>query len=217
MSPRARSRTAWIVAAFLALSVIPILGGAVRLAGMSAGPTAENARFVAAPVSAVLHIVGASLFCLLGAFQFVPRLRSRGARFHRISGRILLVGGLIAGTTGVWMTVTYPRVAGDSDLLDVLRFGFGTAMVVFLVLAWVAIRRGDVAAHRVWMIRAYAVFIGAGTQALVHIPFFALGLPPGELGRALLLGGAWVLNLAVAEWVVRRKRRGRRAGVLALG
>jgi hypothetical protein len=29
--------------------------------------------------------------------------------------------------------------------------------------------------------------------------------PPSELSRALLMGAAWVINLAVAEWAIRRR------------
>jgi hypothetical protein len=33
--------------------------------------------------------------------------------------------------------------------------------------------------------------------------------PPSELSRALLMGAAWVINLAVAEWAIRRRRASR--------
>jgi len=29
---------------------------------------------------------------------------------------------------------------------------------------------------------------------------------PSELSRALLMAAAWVINLAVAEWVIRKRR-----------
>jgi hypothetical protein len=31
--------------------------------------------------------------------------------------------------------------------------------------------------------------------------------PPDEFGKALLMGAGWVINLAVAEWAIRRRRR----------
>jgi hypothetical protein len=59
--------------------------------------------------------------------------------------------------------------------------------------------------HRAWMTRAYAIGVGAGTQALTLAAGELIAGPPSELGNALLMGAAWVLNLAVAEWSIRRK------------
>ena len=60
------------------------------------------------------------------------------------------------------------------------------------------------------MARAYAVAQGAGTQALVLGPMVALaGQPSGAL-KATGMGVAWVLNLVVAELLVRRAQSRRR-------
>jgi hypothetical protein len=57
------------------------------------------------------------------------------------------------------------------------------------------------------MTRAYALGLGAGTQVLTHLPWFILmSGKPGEGPRAVMMGGAWVLNALVAEWVIRRRR-----------
>jgi len=53
------------------------------------------------------------------------------------------------------------------------------------------------------MMRGYAIGMGAGTQALVHLPWLLIVGTPTELARALLMGAGWVINLAVAEWIIR--------------
>src|SRR6185436_18460824 len=92
-----------------------------------------------------------------------------------------------------------------------LRLVFGSAMVMSMVLGVDAIRRRNFAAHGDWMIRAYAIGMGAGTQVLTHLPFFILVGKPNEATLALLMGAGWVINLVVAEWVIRtgssRQRR----------
>lgn len=193
--------------ALIFLSVIPVLGGAVRVADLSGGEvTPANARFFAMPVPVLLHIVGATVFCVLGAFQFSAGLRRRRPAWHRRAGRVLVPCGLIAGLTGVWMTAFYPLPLGDQGLLTVLRFVFGSAMVAALVAGFLAIRRRDITRHRAWMMRGYAIAQGAGTQALLHLPWIVvLGPAPTGLGRALLLGAGWMINLAVAEWFIRRR------------
>ncbi|MFP2906514.1 DUF2306 domain-containing protein [Pyxidicoccus sp. 3LFB2] len=110
----------------------------------------------------------------------------------------------MAGLSGLWMTLFYPRAPGDGELLDGLRLLFGSAMVLSLVLGMAAILRRDVGGHRAWMIRGYAIGLGAGTQVLVSVPWFLIVGTPGELARALLLGAGWVINVAVAERVIRR-------------
>jgi hypothetical protein len=55
------------------------------------------------------------------------------------------------------------------------------------------------------MMRAYAIGMGAGTQALVLMIGEMISGKPDELSRALLMGLAWVINLAVAEWIIRRR------------
>jgi hypothetical protein len=120
-------------------------------------------------------------------------------------GRVLTVFGIVAGISGVWMTLTYPRVEGDDELLFWFRLVFGSLWVVCMILGFTAIRRKDVLQHRAWMMRGYAIGAGAGSQALVHIPWILLLGKPGDLARALLLGAGWAINLAVAEWIIRRR------------
>lgn len=196
----------FIPAALLALSFVPLVAGAVRIVGLAgdAGITPQNARFFASPLPIVLHVVSAALFCGVGAFQFAPGFRRRRPAWHRIAGRVLVAAGLISGLSGLWMTLFYPRAPGDGLLLDGFRLVFGTAMVVSIVLSLAAILRRDVARHRAWMIRGYAIGLGAGTQALVTLPWVLLVGTPDVLERALLLGAGWVINVAFAEWIIRR-------------
>jgi hypothetical protein len=103
----------------------------------------------------------------------------------------------------VWMTVFLPPQPGSGPLLFALRLVFGPAVVSALVLGVVAIRRRDISAHRAWMIRAYAIALAAGTQAFTEGAGGALfGHSPAVLDASR--GAAWVINLTVAEWAIRR-------------
>lgn len=198
----APARPRWRVpTALVALTAVPALAGAFRVTQLTTGAevTEDNARFFADPVPVLLHIVGASLFCVLGAFQFL-----RGPR-HRLTGRLIVPCGLVAALSGMWMAVFYQLPAHDGDLLMVLRLVFGSAMAAALVLGFVAVRRRDFATHRAWMMRGYALGQGAGSQAVIFGLWFALAGAPGVVTRALLLGAGWVVNLAVAEWFIRRR------------
>ncbi len=205
--------TGWLIpAALLLLSAVPIAAGAFRIAELTGGGsvtpdkiTLENARFFASPLPVTLHIVGSSLYAVLGAFQFAPGFCRRHPGWHRAAGRVLVVCGLAAALSGLWMTQFYPPPDYDGRLLYALRLLFGSAMVLSLVLGVAAIRQRDFAGHRAWMIRAYAVGLGAGTQVFTHLPLLLFPDALGELTRALCMGAGWVLNLAVAEWLIRRQ------------
>jgi hypothetical protein len=206
----------WLVIGLILLSAIPLAGGIFRLNQLASGAeiTPENARFFASPLPVVLHIVGALVYAFLGAFQFVSRLWQRGVGWHRWVGRLLLVPcGLIVGLSGVWMTLFYPGTNSTDGigalLLYALRLLFGSGMVFAILYGFIAIRRGDMIRHRAWITRAYAIGLGAGTQALTLAAGEMIGGPPNELEHALLMGAAWVINLVVAEWALNRRPRNR--------
>lgn len=193
-------------AGLVTLGVVPVIAGAIRLADLAGDPvvTDANARFVEAPVPVVLHIVAATFYTVVGAFQFHPGLRRRRTRVHRLAGRVLAPAGILVAASGLWMTLAYDHPEGDREVLTAFRLVFGTVMLVSVVLGVRAVLRHDVVRHRAWMTRAYAIGQGAGTQVLVFIPVAVLVGRPGETATGLLMGLAWVVNLAVAEWFVRR-------------
>jgi hypothetical protein len=55
------------------------------------------------------------------------------------------------------------------------------------------------------MVRAYAIGLGAGTQVLTGMVGALIFSTPNEFENALLIGAAWVINLAVAEWIIRKR------------
>jgi uncharacterized membrane protein len=209
----------WLVTALLLLSAFPLAFGVVRLSQLAGGAqiTPANARFFASPLPIVLHIVSAGVYGILGAFQFAPAFRRRRPGWHRAAGRLLVACGLLIGLSGLWMTLFYPGANGASALLYALRLLFGSAMVVSIVLGFTTIRRGDVIGHRAWMTRGYAIGLGAGTQMLTLMVGEVIAGPPSEFSRALLMGAGWVINLAVAEWAIRKRRTPRARTASAVG
>ena len=186
------------------LSLVPVIAGGMRLTELTTGAevTPANARFFASPIPVVAHILGATTYLVLGALQFVPRLRRGRPSWHRIAGRILVPAGVIAALSGMWMGVFYERPVYDM----VVRLVFGAAMAASILLGLRAVLRRDFDTHRAWMIRGYAIGIGAGTQVLTALAWIiATGgaQPDGPTTCALLVAG-WVINLAAAEAVIRR-------------
>jgi uncharacterized membrane protein len=212
------ARADWLVpTALIVLTAVPFFGGAFRLVELGGGAevTPENARFFAVPLPVVLHILTALPFCIVGAFQFAPGFRRRRPGWHRAAGRLLVPCGLAAGLSGLWMTQFYPLYPNlQAELLYGFRMLFGSAMVVSIALGLAAILRRDIMRHRAWMIRGYAIGQGAGTQAVTFLLWLLIFGTPNDLTKELLMGASWVINLAVAEWIIRSNRsRGRQRSI----
>ena len=200
-------RSDWLVPTLLILlSLVPAIAGTATLAAHAshAPGTNANASVFAQPLPVVLHILTVIPYSMLGAFQFSAGFRRRNRAWHRVAGRVLGVCGLIVAMTGLWMAQFYAWPEGDGVGVYVERLIFGTGMFVSMVLGLDAVRRRDFASHGAWMTRAYAIGLGAGTQVLTHLPWFILVGKPGESARTVLMGAGWVINVVVAEWVIRR-------------
>lgn len=111
--------------------------------------------------------------------------------------------GLAVAFSALWMTQFQP---GPGELTHVFRLAFGAAMAASIILGFTAIRRGDVTGHLAGMTRAYALALGAGTQVFTQgIGNAVFGT--SERNTALMLGAGWGINLAIAEYVIRRRSR----------
>lgn len=63
-----------VPAALVVLSAVPVVAGSLRLLEVAGGPLLlpTNPRIDTSPAPAVLHVVAATLYLLLGAFQLSP-------------------------------------------------------------------------------------------------------------------------------------------------
>jgi uncharacterized membrane protein len=203
------TKSDWLIpASLVVLSLIPAIAGSVRVTQLAGGApiTPDNARFFAMPLPVLIHIPAAIVYSIVGAFQFSPGIRRRNRGWHRAAGRILIPAGLLVALSGLWMAHFYPWPQGDGVAVYIERLLFGSAMLVSIVLGVDAIRRRKFAEHGEWMMRAYAIGLGAGTQVLTHVPWFVFADgKPDEVGRGVMMGAGWVINIMVAEWVIRRK------------
>lgn len=194
----------WAPLPLLGLSVIPCTFGTLRVVEVFGGPQVmpSNARIASGPVPAVVHIVCGSAFLVLGALQFSAPVRRRWPAWHRRAGRWLVPLGLAAAASALWMTLVYPTQTGTGSVLKVSRVLFAAGLTTCLAVGYRAIKRRDVQRHRAFMMRAYALALGAGTQA------FTIGIGQGVFGKTVLTtdlstASGWILNLAIAEVILR--------------
>ena len=163
-------------------------------------------RFGHHPVLALLHVVPGGVFLALAPFQFVSALRRRYVAVHRWSGRILIVAAVVSVLSSFYFGLLIPfGGAGEAVAIAV----FGGVFLLAIGRAFVAIRRRQIARHREWMIRAFAIAIGISSVrvmgAVLDVALTPAGLGPDTL-FVLSIWTGWLLTACGAEAWIRQTR-----------
>jgi len=200
------NKTEWLViVGLLLLSFVPCVGGIIRLVELGFGIEIMplNPRVISEPTPVVIHIAGSIPYCILGIFQFLPTLRIKFPKWHRKCGCLLILLGILAAMTGLWMTHFYefPNTL-QGPLLYWARLSVGFGMIASILIGIVAIIKKNITRHKASMTYAYAIAQGAGTQVIITLPWIlTIGEPSGLL-RDILMITAWLINLYVAHLIV---------------
>jgi uncharacterized membrane protein len=188
--------------------LVPIVAHGYRPPAVSSNPrlaqlAALDDLFARHPILTLVHIGPGMLFMILGPLQFSSRIRARHLRWHRWSGRVFVVSGLVIGISALAMSFGMPAIGGVNQAAATTLFG--TFFLFALCKAFWHIRRREVALHREWMIRAFSIGLAVASIRPIMGVFFATspltGLTPREFfGIAFWIG--FVLHLIAAEaWI----------------
>lgn len=208
---RSRERWLWRVVILLALIGIGVaLARTIRLLPILVNrpsplvtPPPIDYMFAQFPWLTLVHILPGLLFMVLGPLQFNAGLRTKYPKRHRLSGRIFVLCSLIIGVTALVMSFAMPAIGGVNQAAATALFAL--YFLFAISKAFWHIRRREVAAHREWMVRAFAIGLAVATIRPIVGLFYATsrlsGLTPYEFfGTAFWLG--FVLHLMAAEtWI----------------
>ncbi|MGE0816814.1 MAG: DUF2306 domain-containing protein [Vicinamibacterales bacterium] len=123
--------------------------------------------------SAVSHVFAAAIAFALGFLQFVPSLRTRYPAVHRLAGRVYVIGTLVGAPAAMSLGAQSSCVLCRPPLVTLGFLWFLTTG-----LAFVAIRVGDRAQHRAFMIRSFALM---NVFSLIRLSEpLTFGLAPGD-------------------------------------
>lgn len=148
------------------------------------------------------HIVLGGIALLIGWMQFSSKLRRKRIQLHRTIGKIYVVTVLISGVCGVY--IAQFATGGISNVI-----GFSMSGLVWLattLLAYNAIRNGNIKSHQNFMIYSYAVCFSAVTLR-IWLPI--LQAVTGDFISAYYIVAwlSWVPNLIVGYFIIKRLRR----------
>lgn len=192
--------SAWRALVALLTVEIVIVSALRYFTGSEPGPPPVLANAFAKPFL-ILHVGGGVTALLVAPLQFVRRVRVRWPTFHRITGRIYVGACAIGAPAGFMLALG--TTAGP-----VASVGFAIPAVlwaVFTLRGWQAAVGRRIDEHREWMLRSYAITSTAITLRLMLPASALLGFEFLPAYRAISWL-AWITNLALFEYVIRRKR-----------
>jgi len=131
----------------------------------------------------VIHITGATFSLFLGPIQFWGYIRKNYISYHRLAGKLYIIGSLIAGGSAL-------RLSLINDCLG-CRYSLVLLSILFLLttsLAWVSIKRKNITAHRQFMIRSYTcalAFVFVRLYQILPLDFLYSTINDAEIRRTV--------------------------------
>jgi uncharacterized membrane protein len=102
------------------------------------------------------HGVFGAIVLLLAPLQFSDRLRRRFTRWHRIVGRLYVVGAFVLAPLGAYIQY-YQERDGLPRSFTVLAVVNAVMLIGTTAIAFVFAYKRKIAVHRQWVTRSYAV------------------------------------------------------------
>ncbi|MFN8493072.1 MAG: DUF2306 domain-containing protein [Caldilineaceae bacterium] len=194
-----RNKAGWGLMTLLSLATVLLVSRYLTL-NPDVFFSEQRAVYLAHLTSLMLHVIGSMTALALGPFLFLNSLRNKWPVLHRWLGRVYLLGNLVGGIGGLLLS---PHAYAGF----ITRSGFATLALLWLatgLMALIRIRNGDVAAHRRWMVRNFALTLG-GVMLRLQAPLLSSVLD-FAVAYKIVAWTAWAPNLLVAEWLLRTRR-----------
>jgi len=148
----------------------------------------------------IIHATMASFALLAGPLQMSGWLFRRSPNLHRGIGWLYVVAVLIGWVASLPLALhAFTGAAASAGFLSL-----GATWLFTTLYAVVAISGGDVATHRRWMMRSYALTFAAVTLRI----YLGAAIAAGAIFAAYpyIAWACWLPNLAVAELLIRRRQ-----------
>lgn len=171
-----------------------------------------NNRYRAHPIQTLFHTVSGVVFAVLGPMQFMSPIRERFRVIHRVTGRIFLPFGIMAGVAALVMGISFPVWGkGWNQVITTLWALF---MIYAFVKAFLHIRKREIKVHREWMIRGFAAGFGVSLfRVVLNDVLPRMGYDFTESWNIVMVISAPIILLVAEFWirVTRPKKQTRSA------
>ena len=147
------------------------------------------------------HIVGGGIALFIGWIQFSSKWRAKYLNLHRNIGKLYLVCAFISSICGI-----YVAQFANGGVSNAIGFSLdGILWLAFTLMAYGAIRKGNVEKHAQYMIFSYALCFSAVTLRL-WLPLLTGITHDFNTAYAVVGWLCWGPNLLVAYLIVKRSK-----------
>lgn len=149
----------------------------------------------------VFHLLTAILPLALGPLQFWNWFRNNHIYWHRLLGKVYIIGSLLGGVSALILGVLQPY---EGSIVPVVILAI---LWLFMTsAAWVTIRKKNITAHRLFMIRSYALaltFVWLRILSdLVYDHNLLFFIKNQDVSDATYEWMSWVIPLLLVELVI---------------
>jgi uncharacterized membrane protein len=109
-----------------------------------------STSFINNPFWVGLHLLGGTLALLFGPIQFSKWIRTKYLTFHRLTGKVYIIGACIAGVSALRLSLISSCAPCRVSLFILAVLVIGTTFS-----AWWSVKNKNVVAHQQFMVRSY--------------------------------------------------------------
>jgi uncharacterized membrane protein len=129
----------------------------------------QSKTYINNPFWVGLHLIGGTLALFCGPIQFSKWLRSKYIRFHRLAGKIYILGSFIAGLSALRLSLI-----SSCRPCRVSLFLLAVLVITTTFSAWWAVKNRNITAHKRFMVRSYICilsFVAVRISGLIPLDF----------------------------------------------
>jgi uncharacterized membrane protein len=139
--------------------------------------------YLSNPIWVSSHLIGGTLALLFGPIQFSKWIRNKYLTFHRLTGKIYIIGAFIAGLSAI-------RLSLISSCLPCRVSLFILAILVLFTTfaAWWCVKNGNIKAHQQFMVRSYICilsFVAVRIGGIIPLDFLFGQIEDPTFGRTV--------------------------------
>lgn len=150
-----------------------------------------------------IHIFAGAVCIFTSLIQFSRYILKRSKAIHRWSGKVyVFVVLFLAAPTGLYMSFFAKGSIWERSLFLFMAISW----FITTLYGFTTIHKKNILAHKIWMIRSYAMAMTAVTFRIYHIIFYLLDWNHLE-NYELSLWISVIGNMLFAEWIIYRKSR----------
>ncbi len=110
----------------------------------------KSKTFINNPFWVGLHLIGGTLALSFGPVQFSNWVRRKYLTFHRLTGKIYIIGAFIAGLSALRLSLI-----SSCEPCRVSLFILSILVIATTFSAWWSVKKRNIIAHQQFMVRSY--------------------------------------------------------------